>query len=164
MPYLTNENNRGDNYQFLTKSLFEEWSWDKGEKYPPVFTLKDYDHRGCRSLYQEYMLYESEYEAAIGIFGSWHHWEVLKACSWFKPYLEAWEAERSLKDKARAKRQLVEQAENGNVTAQRILYGAPPEESRKRKTKAEKAKDEADSADMKKLEELYKESPLAKAH
>lgn len=158
MAFVTDENRRGDNGKYLTRALFWEWYDDK---YPPIFTLGERETHGCRSMYQEYMLHSSEYDAAIALLGSWPHWCELKSCDWFKPYLAAWEHERETRDKAIAKRQLEEAAREGNVTAQKLLFSGvepPPKKQTKKQVK-----DEQDATHLSKvLDEAYKASPLGK--
>jgi len=163
MAFLTDEQRFGDNGIYLTKSLFLEASEDAG-RYSPIFTLKEFPHSGLPSFYEEYLKYDSEYAAAKAIIGSWSHWVALRDSKFFKPYYEKWEAERLERDKARAKTQLLKSAEEGNVTAQRILYGAPPEEPRKKRvSKAQKEKEESKTLLDKQIDQLHQQA-LGKAH
>ena len=165
MAYLTDDTRYGINKRHLTKALFMELS-ESPDVYPPLFTLKDYDHNGFPSLYKLYMQYDSEYEAALQILGSWPHWKELCKCSWFKPYRNTWEAERLERDKAVAKKQLLNSALEGNVTAQRILYGTPPDEAKRKRATTKKENEAAEtlSHEDKLLEEAFKQSPISKAH
>lgn len=165
MSFVTDETRYGDNGNLLTTALFVETNRFE-DKYPPVFTLKEYAAKGCVSFYQEYMQHDSEYAAAVALLGSWTHWLTLRKCSWFKPYYEQWEGERLERDKAIAKQQLKKNAASGNVTAQRILYGVPPEERNKKKrvTKKEAAEQAAQGSTDKELEKLHKEVLQSKTH
>lgn len=142
-PLFTREELRGKNGVYMTQALFYEQP--SGEDEIAKFTLKDYDHKGYISMYLVYMQYDTEYEAALRLLGSWKHWCKLKELAWFKEHVDAWNAERDLRDKALAKQQLKENAENGNVTAQRLLYtGEEKKTTRKKKTEEKKAGDVVD--------------------
>ena len=160
MAYLDDVNRYGNNLHYRTQSLFVDFKNTDGDKYPPIFTLKEYDIPGYPSLYKLYMEYSSEYEAAVGIIGSWTHWNYLKERSWFKELVDRWEAERETRDKALAKRQLMKAAEEGNVAAQRTLFGTQ-EAKPKRKTKAQKEQELKAADENKALDEVYNQSPLA---
>ncbi len=103
----------------LTMGLFYEFR-HQGEA-DPVYTLKEYDWKGCLSMYKIYMNSGSEYEAAMKLLGSWPHWRKLCKCSWFKPYLEEWKEEVLIREAALGKSVLIEAAEDGNVTAAKEL-------------------------------------------
>lgn len=163
MAFLTDEQRFGDNGNYLTKALFLEASED-ASRYSPIFTLKEFPQHGLPSFYEEYLRYDSEYAAAKAIIGSWSHWVALKESKFFKPYYEKWEAERLERDKALAKTQLLKSAEEGNVTAQRILYGTPPEEPRKKRvTKKEKEQQDTKSLLDKQVDQLHQQA-FGKAH
>jgi hypothetical protein len=107
-----------------TRSLFWEARDaipDKDQKAPLTLSLEHREEAGCHSLYKLYMSYPTEYDAAMGILGSWQHWEKLCKCKWFKPYRDAWEDERQVHEQAIAKKALIEQAEEGSVSAARAL-------------------------------------------
>lgn len=112
-----------------TKALFYEFRHQttmtgKGIRAP--YTLKAYDwiKDGItyRSMYHIYLRCDSEYEAAIVLLGSYAHWQRLKQCKWFIPYLDIWELERNKRDEAIARSILIQQAEQGNVSAARSIY------------------------------------------
>lgn len=133
-----------------TKALFEDYRHDCSGVAIPPFTLKPFDvvrdgHRH-RSMYLEYMKYDSEYEAAMAILGSWAHWTKLVKTKWFRETLDQWEEERNIRDEAIAKSVLIQLAEGGNVTAARTIYtnsrdnrpaGAPKRPSGKREDEDE---------------------------
>lgn len=110
-----------------TKGLFYEHRHHTtvNEKAPYTLRTQDFiDSAGhiYRSMYMVYMKCDSEYEAAIALLGSYHHWQKLKRCSWFQDYVQSWESERNIRDEAIARSILVRLAECGNVTAARTLY------------------------------------------
>lgn len=110
-----------------TKGLFYEHRHHTtvNEKAPYTLRYLDFtDSKGhtYKSMYMIYMDCDSEYEAAIRLLGSYHHWLKLKRCSWFQDYVQVWEQERNIRDEAIARTILVRLAEVGNVTAAKTLY------------------------------------------
>lgn len=106
-----------------TKSLFFEYRGAteyQGNDYP--YNLKEVDWRGTLSMYKIYMEEDTEYDAAMRLFGSWRLWEVLCASTWFKPHKAKWDEERKIRDKSMAKKVLMEEARNGSVTAAKTIY------------------------------------------
>lgn len=85
---------KGGNGRFLTEALFYETSRDRNA-YSPLFTLKAEEHQGLPSLKQIYLQYRdpTEYTFAMGVLGSWQHWELLCELSWFAPFVEEWRKE-----------------------------------------------------------------------
>ena len=108
-----------------TKALFFENRFNTTVTIKAPYCLKSNDHNSkgvvYRSMYLIYMSCDSEYEAAIKILGNYSHWQKLKRCTWFIPYLEEWNAELGLREAALAKSKLVSLTEQGNVTAARTL-------------------------------------------
>lgn len=89
-----------------------------------------------------YMNSMNEYEAAMQLVPTWAFWqEMLKKSSKIKRQVDLWREEKLMKDQARAKRLLWEQAEKGNVSAQKMLFEAKKEEAQLRKHEV-KAKQE----------------------
>ena len=87
--------------RYRTQSLFREF-YIKGSK--PLWTLKDKDSKGTLpSLKKLYMDCEdpTEYEFAMQAFGSWQHWNKIKASAVVQPFIEDWgiELEVSLRSK-----------------------------------------------------------------
>jgi hypothetical protein len=80
--------------------------------YVPWYTLKNEDvvKDGVNyfSLYKLYMEMEdtTEYEFASRYLIDWQHWVMLTNQEWFKPYVERWREELSLKLEARYLEQL----------------------------------------------------------
>lgn len=143
---------KATNGRFLTKALFWETSnvKDRG-RYPPKYTLKEEEHTdSCgntyKSAYKIYMESVDEYDAAERILGSQAHWDLLCTCKWFMDGvsvgdkvttmgLKTWREHKQRKTESLAKKKLVEAAEEGNITAARILYGEAPKQKAGRKPK-----------------------------
>lgn len=102
-----------------TQSLFVEM---KHDKYPAPFTLKPYDHRGRMSMYRKYMEIgdPTEYSIAIGLLGSWKHWQTLTASAWFKPYITEWREELKIKFESDRYREMQEVADTCKGTPQGV--------------------------------------------
>lgn len=115
----------------LTQGLFYEF----GNPDAP-YTLKDSDFVAAngntyRSMYDVYMSSTDEYEAAIRSVGSMGHWRMLTSQKWFMegtsevPSFEGltrWRLDMAARDRSLAKQQLMQEAQNGSVTAQKELY------------------------------------------
>lgn len=128
--------------RFRTQSLFVE---NKHDSYPAPFTLKEYDHRGAMSMYQKYMDYSdpTEYSVAIGLLGSWRHWEMLTGATWFEPYITQWRNELKKKLEYERFSEMRSMAKGGNTRATIWLddkYGPQEKAKRGRPSKAEKNK------------------------
>lgn len=133
----------GNNVQ-ATQGLFYEWGADEAS-----YTLKNEDvikdGNHYVSMYQVYMNSIDEYDAALKIVGSMQHWRKLCNLEWFREGipqfsfdgLEQWRKDMEARDKMKAKKLLIESAENGNVTAQKALYGPESSKSPGRKKKPE---------------------------
>lgn len=129
-----------------TLSLFVE---HKHDKYSAPFTLKPYDHRGRMSMYRKYMEIgdPTEYSQAIGLLGSWEHWQTLCAAKWFKPYIEKWREELRVKFESDRYREMQEVADTCKGTPQGVQatkwlaerYSNSKPAKRGRPSKAEKA-------------------------
>ena len=127
--------------RFRTQSLFVE---HKVDGYVAPFSLKEYDHKGALSMYKKYMDYAdpTEYSAALGLLGSWRHWQQLTSAKWFAPYIEQWRAELKVKLEHDRFTELKEAAKNGNVTATKALderYSGGKGSKRGRPSKKERA-------------------------
>lgn len=117
--------------RYRTESLFFETKRASvQENFPPVYSLKTYPNNDLPSAYQIYMNSDSEYAAAIKLVGEMRHWRKLCNLKWFMDGIEeksfdglnSWREDKRLKDETEAIKLLKEQAENGNVTAQKTLY------------------------------------------
>ena len=126
-----------------TKALFFEHRFQTTVTANAPYCYKPNDHVfdgvTYRSMYLIYMSCDSEYEAAIKLLGNFQHWQKLKRCTWFLPYVEEWNAEILLREAALAKSKLVTLTQNGNVTAARTLLnskgiagaGKPPKKGKR---------------------------------
>ena len=133
--------------RFRTQSLFIE---RKNSKYPAPFTLKDIDHNGALSMRIIYLdtADPTEYSTAIALLGSWRHWQLLTACEFFKPYVNAWREELATKFESDRFQEMVEvssksQGTPAGVAATKWLadrYSKKPELKRGRPSKDEKNK------------------------
>lgn len=92
----------GNNVRLLEGLFFEQTR--HADKRNVVYTLKDQDHKGYKSLYRLYMEAEdlSEWHFAEAHLDGYEHWEMLTKCSWFQPYVERWRRELELKIRGRA--------------------------------------------------------------
>jgi len=128
------DNFKGVNGVMLTQGLFLEHN----NKDAP-YTLRDYDIERKGKVYKSvpaiYRTCVDEYDAAMQIVGSWEHWKKLSNIDWFlnglltsQGYrytgLVDWRYEMQMRDESTAKRQLLEQAEGGNMSASRYLHEA----------------------------------------
>jgi hypothetical protein len=104
--------------RYRTESLFYETSRDR-IKYPPLFTLKEHDHKACLSMYALYMEIAdpSEYYFAKQVLGSYAHWEKLVTLAWFKDHLEMWRVHLESKLRGKAIRTMVEESNKGSEVA-----------------------------------------------
>lgn len=116
--------------RYRTESLFLEMIQSTVvDKYDPLYTLRPGSRKGLPSAYDIYMDSDSEYEAAIRIVGEMKHWRRLCKLKWFMEGspdglwdgLKQWRLDKAEKDQNEAIKLLKEQAQNGNVTAQKTL-------------------------------------------
>ena len=153
-------------------NLFKEFNTENHKRYPPVYTMKDVDYKGLISARRIYLESADEYEAAMRILGSWKHWKRLcnvklffrgppeeTHLSW--DGLEKWREEKALQDKMRVRKLLWESAENGNVTAQKILFdgekpkaGRPSKDKINREARQLAERDEMIREDLKRIKGL----------
>lgn len=127
-----------------TQSLFLEFKYSSdSNKYPPFYTLREYEREGLPSAYIIYMTSIDEADAAMKLVGSMHHWRKLCTLKWFMegvatrgfPGLESWRRDMKNRDDTQAKKILMEQAEEGSVSAARALkdYGSQSASKKKKK-------------------------------
>lgn len=123
---------KASNGRRLTQGLFYEFN---NEDAPYTLRDEDFTNRAGKTYKSAAAIYRSsvdEYDAAIRILGSWGHWKLLlDTCNWFVEGIDtgsfvfegvkSWRDEMALRDASLSKRQLQEQAENGNVTAMKHL-------------------------------------------
>lgn len=112
-----------------TQGLFYEYNNDKTTcKIVAPYTLQTIDivRQGIayKSMYLIYIRCDSEYEAAMKLVINYQQWRRLKRAGWFNVYLDEWNEEIALREKALAKSTLISLAEEGNVTAARTLLDA----------------------------------------
>jgi hypothetical protein len=113
--------------RYRTRSLFWETRHIEEDKYPPLFTLKDKEHKGYPSLKKIFLSYEHlpghEYEFAMDVFGSWEHWSKLADESTLKDYIKSWRDELEIKIRASAMKALIKNAfEDGSKGANMAKY------------------------------------------
>lgn len=146
-----------DTNQNYTKALFIEW---REEDVQPLYTLKDQEWQGLPSMYQIYINSTDEYEACMKLVGSVRHWEKLCGSKWFMEGigapaghrgLKAWREDMILRDRSRAKAMIMQEAENGSVTAQKILLELGGTKTQTQKDRAAKNTTERSNGDTGKL-------------
>lgn len=143
-------------------NLFYEFNTSRHEEYPPLYTMREQEWKGLPSAYRIYMASHSEYEAAMKLVGSWNHWQRLlkiptfmdgprEAMNWSG--LHQWREEKEIQDRAQAYVQLKDNAQEGNVQAQKMIFdgfdkkrGRPSSAEVKRKAE-EMARDAKDLKD-----------------
>lgn len=125
----------GEGGQYLTQGLFYEYRHQAAKLGP--YCLKEYDWKGCKSMYQVYMSCASEYEAALKILGSWKHWQILCQAPFFAREVEKWREEVEIREAALGKATLIAQAKEGNVSAAKELVKSAEKRSVGRPSKAE---------------------------
>lgn len=147
----TNYPLRGGNNIMFTQGLFYEFGNSDA-----IYTLKSEDvtrdGKTYISVYKVFLESTDEYEAAMRIVGSMQHWRKLCSQSWFTDGMDvhSWEGIKQaredmvVRDKSLAKKQLMEAAVSGNVTAMKTIYGEVPVKasSRRNKTNTNKQQDD----------------------
>lgn len=138
---------KASNNIMMTQGLFYEF-----QNPDAPYTLKNQDvTKGDKtyvSIYRVYMESADEYEAAMRIVGSMQHWRKLCSQAWFLEGIDAfsWEGikqareDMAARDKSLAKKQLLEAASEGNVTAMKTVYGDAPKQVAGRKPKNQLSK------------------------
>ena len=121
----------------FTKALFFETTL--ADKSSVVYTLKDQDHEGFRSLYRLYIETKdpTEYRFATQYLDGWEHWTMLCECPWFRPYVARWREELYLLIASESLARIMAEAKTSSkesFTANRYLLerGWEPKESSKR--------------------------------
>ena len=121
-----------------TENLFVEVSQTK-DKYKPLYSLKSYHQTDeYPSAYLIYMASVDETDAALKIVGSLAHWRKLCKLKWFRDGrpehafegVESWRRDMADRDKSEAKRVLLSQCREDNVTAARALEKLATEQSK----------------------------------
>lgn len=146
-----------------TELLFQETiKADRLENYSPMFTLKEQD-TDLPSAYKIYMQSADEYEAAMKLLGSMRHWRRLCGLKWFLDGipmsgfdgLKSWRKDMELRDRSKSKKQLMEAAEAGVVSAQRALYLSEVPSQKNKLTKAERKIDQSDRDRIDNIREIF---------
>lgn len=145
-----------------TELLFQETiKPDRLDNYQPMYTLKEQD-TDLPSAYRIFMGSTDEYEAAMKIVGSMRHWRRLCGLKWFMDGiptsgfdgLRSWRKDMEMRDKSKAKRQLMDAAEAGVVSAQRALYLSETQ-AKKRLTKTEQRIDQSEKDRIDNIREIF---------
>lgn len=131
---------------YKTEALFCETISAQSQKtYKPMYTLKDYPHRGLPSAFEIYSRSTDEYDAAMNILGSYSHWKKLCSLKWFMEGKEGvfrgvkhWREEMKQRDISLAKKTLMEQVEEGSVSAASALLRLAESKNSKGRPKKEK--------------------------
>jgi len=127
----------GDGGHYKTKGIFYEYKALTKSDYCP-FNLKERDLKnGSISMYRIYMSCDTEYDAAKILLNSWKHWEILCDAPFFRPFIEKWREEREIRDASMARKILLAEAEEGNVTAAKAVYDQATKRKAGRPSKAE---------------------------
>ncbi len=113
-------NSKYRDYQgrLLSSKLFYERTLpDKRDKV--LYTLKDQDHEGYKSLYLLYMDANdlTEYTFANEYFESYEHWLGITKQGWFKPYLERFRRDLETKVRSTALRAIIRESQSGSKNA-----------------------------------------------
>lgn len=146
-----------------TELLFQETiKPDRLENYSPLYTLKEND-TDLPSAYKIYMGSTDEYEAAMRLLGSMRHWRRLCGLKWFMDGvpmsgfdgLKSWRKDMELRDKSKSKKQLMEAAEAGVVSAQRALYLSDNPVKAAKLTKSERKIDQTETDRIDNIREIF---------
>lgn len=123
-----------------TESLFlETIQYSIKDKYKPLYSLRDYEHKGFPSAYQIYMNSVDENEAAMKLVGTLSHWRKLINLKWFQngrantgfEGINQWRKDMAARDSTEAKRVLLSQCSTDNVAAARALKKQADDDSKK---------------------------------
>ena len=125
---------KASNGGYLTQGLFYEFNNREAE-----YTLRDTDQEEYyvsnsgnkyRSFPYLYRQFDSEYEFAITVLGSYAHWKRLCDCEWFKTGvasgtsysgLNDWREERKERENAKAHALVMKQIQEGNLQAAKVV-------------------------------------------
>ena len=137
----------GTPFYGIFKEIPMSGMWSKGEEKQPLYTIEEVD-TDLPSAHYIYMNSVNEYDAAMKLVPTWAYWkQLLKGSIKVRRQVEDWREEKMLRDQAKAKNLLWEQAEKGNFQAQRVLYESKKEESdlkRQRRNQEERQSKEKD--------------------
>lgn len=106
--------------QLLTQSLFLEFGYDTDKA---VYTLKEVDHEfngkvypSIKRLYLE-MEDPTEYQFAETYFVGWRHWMRICDNKFLRKYVDEWREELEYKLRAKAVKNMLKSAADGNYQA-----------------------------------------------
>lgn len=103
--------------RYRTQSLFRETNYGQSKSgLEPLWTLKDKDPQNkLPSLKRLYIESKdpTEYTVAIQAFGSWSHWQRLRANSWFSDHADEWSVEQEVYIRSNAIRTVVKETSGG---------------------------------------------------
>ena len=117
-----------------------------------IYCLSDQEVPGYTSAYQVYMNSVDEYDAAMKLVGSLHHWQALCLKKWFMEELVVWREHMILRDFSLAKRITMEEAKAGDgPAARKILDMANKVLNPTAPKKVKPVKDKEDSDEFDKL-------------
>jgi hypothetical protein len=148
---------------FCSKLIFWELSTPiLRKKYPPLWTLKQKEHKGLKSAYQVYMSCVDETEAAIKLTGNMKNWRDLMNSPWFMDGdtvhshegLVVWREDMKARDASLAKKILIENTENGNVAAAKSLLN----ESKKKTILKKNKNNSKSSATLTRIEDFKRKN------
>ncbi len=143
--------------RWLTQAIFYECYRDN-ETYPPIYTLKEDDYKGFKSIKKIYLSLEdpTEYKLATKYLGGWEHWKCICECTFFKPHVAAWREELEIKMKCKELEEIINDP-NKTFVAKKFLINKEWEVKRGRPSKEELArKDRVNSVVNLQLEKDFK--------
>lgn len=81
-----------------------------------LYTLKDHDHKGYKSISRIFLLLNdpTEYKIATQYFGGLKHWQKLKGTKWFSNELAKWQEELELKLQSEGLERLIAESRGGD--------------------------------------------------
>jgi hypothetical protein len=137
------------NGNWYTRALFCEYCITDPSSI--LYTLKEIDHNGYPSLYRLYMdlADPSEHIFANTYLGGWSHWLDLCKCEWFKPYIDSWRKELSVKIKGAALARILVMGQSADTkiafAANKYILDQEWSPSVKKSTKGRPTKDDITS-------------------
>lgn len=156
MPICTKEQLYGSNNVPRTKDIFYEHRFTgKSEGANAIFTVANVPAEGYIPLKKLYMSFcvedPSEITFCDEVFGDFHYWSCLQEASLFKPILETWRYEASVRRKQLAFKEVIKELKEGKASFQAAKYlveepwkGGPTAADRKKaKAKSQESAEEA---------------------
>lgn len=146
---------RGANNILLTQALFVEFG---NEDAPYTLKLDDQRKNGRTyiSLCKVFLSAVDEYDAAMRLVGSYKHWQRLCENKWFVDGWDQFNFEGLIslretmraRDRSLAKAKLIQAAEQGNVTAAKILLDGGEPSTKKRQARKPRADSDSSVIDL----------------